>query len=389
MADPDNYTDPSTFLSHLQWNPQIEAYKFWPLVVDSTVIVQHISSVIIFVCCFVGIYRGRIPPISVVGWSSTCTFVCWLLWDAWNSHDERVKRAGIQSQPTPLAGLPRDTDLNTDHEIGSSMHAGSRDPDISMIVPEETLSRGSSPIPNATSNTQSSLDPSTTINVPEDNISASLLSIRQQRQFATAKSALLIYSALLGLSPVLKSLTISTTSDSIWALSVWLILMNVLFYDYGGEGSDYADSDVASTRYPSSLSTNAALMASTVLASRLKTTTHVFSLTLFSIQVFGLFPVFRRHIKQRSRLLHVSLTILLILAAGSGLGLVLDDHGLEQHTWSLISSWRSALTGAILWSLINIAAMGGCSWWLISLQKYKNVVIGPWDPAKPIVRGRR
>ena len=381
MPDPDNYTDPSTFLSHLQWNPHIEAYKFWPLVVDSTVIVQHISSVVIFVCCFVGIYRGRVPPISVVGWSSTCTFVCWLLWDAWNGHDERIKRVGIQSQSTPLAGLPKDVDLNADNEEGSSIHVESRDPDTSMSVPEGNLSRNSLP-------TRSSIDTSTTINVPEDNTSTSLLSIRQQRHFETVKSALLIYSALLGLSPVLKSLTISTTSDSIWALSTWLILMNILFYDYGGEGSDHTDSDMAGARYQSSLSTNAALMASTVLASRLKTTTHVFSLTLFAIQVFGLFPVFRQHIKQRSRLFHVALTILLVLAAGSGLGLVLDDQGPEQHTWSLITSWRSALTGAILWSFINVAAMGGCSWWLINLQKYKNVVIGPWDPAKPIVRGR-
>jgi hypothetical protein len=36
------------------------------------------------------------------------------------------------------------------------------------------------------------------------------------------------------LSPILKSLTRSTTSDSIWALSTWLLLMNVAFFDYSG-----------------------------------------------------------------------------------------------------------------------------------------------------------
>jgi phosphatidylinositol glycan class C protein len=55
-----------------------------------------------------------------------------------------------------------------------------------------------------------------------------------RQRLATAKSAALIYSALLGLSPILKSLTRSTTSDSIWALSTWLLLINVAFFDYSG-----------------------------------------------------------------------------------------------------------------------------------------------------------
>lgn len=63
---------------------------------------------------------------------------------------------------------------------------------------------------------------------------ASPFSPRNQQRFATAKSAILIYCALLGLSPILKSLTKSTTSDSIWALSCWLMCINVFFFDYGG-----------------------------------------------------------------------------------------------------------------------------------------------------------
>jgi Ca2+/Na+ antiporter len=55
-----------------------------------------------------------------------------------------------------------------------------------------------------------------------------------QQRLTTAKSAVLIYAALLGLSPILKSLTRSTTSDSIWALSTWLLLINVAFFDYSG-----------------------------------------------------------------------------------------------------------------------------------------------------------
>ncbi|KAI5789682.1 phosphatidylinositol N-acetylglucosaminyltransferase subunit C [Peziza echinospora] len=110
--------------------------------------------------------------------------------------------------------------------------------------------------------------------------------IEQQRlrRLRTAKSAILIYFTLLGLAPILRSLTKSISSDSIWAMASWLFVANCLSFDYG--------SDVSVT-FPASLSTNAAIMASVVLASRLPTTTHVFSLVLFSIEMFGLFPVFR------------------------------------------------------------------------------------------------
>ncbi|KAL7779160.1 hypothetical protein CFE70_008663 [Pyrenophora teres f. teres 0-1] len=83
-------------------------------------------------------------------------------------------------------------------------------------------------------------------NVPTSNTEESVpnapqaYSLRTQQRIATAKSAVLIYAALLGLSPILKSLTRSTTSDSIWALSTWLLMMNVAFFDYtGGTGAQY------------------------------------------------------------------------------------------------------------------------------------------------------
>lgn len=130
-------------------------------------------------------------------------------------------------------------------------------------------------------------------------------------------------------------------------------------------------------RFPASLSTNAALMASTVLASRLPSTTHVFSLTLFSIEVFGLFPVFRRHLRHRSWRGHLLLTIFLVIGAGGGVGVTVSGGG-----------WKAAGAGVVLGGLLTCLVMGGCSWWLIRLQKYKNVVIGPWDPARPVIRGR-
>ncbi len=135
---------------------------------------------------------------------------------------------------------------------------------------------------------------------------------------------------------------------------------------------------------PASLSTNAALMASTVLASRLPSTGQVFSLTLFSIEVFGLFPVFRRYAKQRTWRGHATLTTLLVLGAGGGVGLILGRGGDGEGIWDF--PWKSGLMGVGWGFLITGLAMGGCSWWLIGLQKYKNEIHGPWDPARPVIR---
>jgi phosphatidylinositol glycan class C protein len=128
-------------------------------------------------------------------------------------------------------------------------------------------------------------------------------------------------------------------------------------------------------RFPASLSTNAAVMASAVMASRLPSTTHVFSLTLFSIEVFGLFPVFRRQLRSISWRGHLRLTYFLVLSASGGMGVIISAGGLI-----------AAIVGTVLGSVLTFLVMGICSWWLIGLQKYKNEMYGPWDPARPIIR---
>lgn len=68
---------------------------------------------------------------------------------------------------------------------------------------------------------------------PPYNNQKTALSPRNRERLVTAKSAILIYCALLGLSPILKSLTESTSPDSIWAMSSWLIIINIFTFDYG------------------------------------------------------------------------------------------------------------------------------------------------------------
>ncbi|KAM3086995.1 glycosylphosphatidylinositol anchor biosynthesis [Clarireedia jacksonii] len=436
---PDNYTDQETFLEHLQRNPRLQLYDFWPLVADSTVIVQHVCSVIIFVVCFVGIRQEKLSPVSVAGWGSIATFLGWLLWDLWVGQEESTRMALPQPRPfmhdisttssTPNLHTPAPNALRNAHSMSTTSLQSSVSAPPPRLNSTTSLQSTSSAQPPSRLNSTTSLlseystqnqpphpptsttsllsNPSTQAQTHTARISSTFtphnspFSHRTSLRLSTAKSALLIYFTLLGLSPILKSLTLSTSSDSIWAMSFLLFTINIVFFDYAApsspssSSSDFTTTILSSTaattsasgssggnkNIPASLSTNAALMASTVLASRLPSTGQVFSLTLFSIEVFGLFPVFRRYTRIHSFRGHLILTLLLVLGAGGGVGLVLPGEGREA--WG----WKGGVLGMVAGVLITGLAMGGCSWWLIGLQKYKNEIHGPWDPARPVIRG--
>lgn len=94
------------------------------------------------------------------------------------------------------------------------------------------------------------------------------------------KSSLVITFAMLTLSPVLKSLSKTTASDSIWTLSFWLTIA------YVGSMSSNSKSQTLN------VSTNMLLAIVTVLASRLNSTTQVFCFLLICIQLNIILPNF-------------------------------------------------------------------------------------------------
>ncbi|KIX06213.1 uncharacterized protein Z518_04188 [Rhinocladiella mackenziei CBS 650.93] len=450
---PDNYTDTETFLDHLQRNPRLRPYDFWPLVADSAVIVQHVCSVAIFVCAYAGIYQDRLSPVAVVTCGTIATVAGWIVWDYWMGQEEAEEMAALLKVNRPSIdvddGSSTSSGASAKHTMNGNGHVnggpvgrgvGLKLSTANLAVRDgeqvfagkhgQSLSKSSfqsispidplgdypmEPFPDlrpTTSRPQVPQSPS--ISFSPTTLPTSI-SPRNQARLKTFKSACLIYFALLGLSPILKSLTRSTSSDSIWALATWLLIINIFFFDYGSlyippqprkpppplETSSAAPTNPSpahfnsfrSPPFPSSLSTNAALMASTVLASRLLTTTAVFSLTLFSIQVFGLFPVFRRHLRHKSFNLHLLLTFALVTMSTCSLGLILSKsythtYGDCGFCWGWI--WHVILRstiGFVVGGFSTAFIMGGCSWWLIGLQRYKNVVIGPWDPAKPVLAG--
>ncbi|EGY19887.1 phosphatidylinositol:UDP-GlcNAc transferase PIG-C [Verticillium dahliae VdLs.17] len=370
---PDNYTDQVTFLENLKRNPRLQPYDFWPLVADSTVILQHVCSVIIFVVCFSGILQKRVSPMAVVSWSSLASFVGWRLWEQWDADEND---AAIDPTPGSSTGLAASRPGAIGRRGGSMRHRPALPPPPPSLPPS---TRPSSAIPSATS----SVTNLSAQSHPRNSYSASATSLHSATSTSVPSSykpmqehTSTVSSTLLGLSPILMSLTLSTTSDSIYAMSFWLLAVNIFSFDYSTAPT------ASSPRTPASLSTNAALMASTVLASRLPSTGQVFSLTLFSIEVFGLFPVFRRSARHRSPAYHYALSALLVLGAGAGVAIVIGEPAPSFP-------WQRAVAGMVVSVLISALVMGGCSWWLIGLQKYKNEIYGPWDPARPVIMSRR
>jgi phosphatidylinositol N-acetylglucosaminyltransferase subunit C len=208
-ADPDNYTDPSTFLDHMKRNPRLQPYEFWRLVADSTIIIQQVCSVIIFVCCFTGIFQERISPVTVVSWGSAATIIGWVAWDIWVGREADLANGVWAIQDSRSESTE---DSTTNDGISASVARALLHPADSDALSDEYRPP--------------------TAEIYGDPLSS--LSPRNQQRLATIKSAVLIYCAVLGMSPILKSLTLSTTSDSIWAISFWLIIINMFFFDYGG-----------------------------------------------------------------------------------------------------------------------------------------------------------
>ncbi|TFK89972.1 phosphatidylinositol N-acetylglucosaminyltransferase [Polyporus arcularius HHB13444] len=188
---------------------------------------------------------------------------------------------------------------------------------------------------------------------------------RYTNRAKTLKASILVFLALMSLSPVLKTLTAATSSDSIWALSACLFILNALLADYTPMNPRSHQRE----RLTSVLSMNAAISSSVVLASRLSDDLSVFGLILFSVQSFALFPILRRRIQDTAKVLQVALTVLI-------------------STLSLALTYPLSNTAAYIYfacfTFVTFIAPAVLVW----AQRYKNEIRGTWDPAVPKVNRR-
>jgi len=177
----------------------------------------------------------------------------------------------------------------------------------------------------------------------------------------TMKSSILVFLALMAVTPILKTLTGATSSDSIWALSAILFILNMLLADYG-------DLEPKPHRLTSVLSMNAAISSGVVLASRLQSNLEVFALVLSSVLLFALFPLLHKKIQQRATvLIRTGATTLFAIA-------------------SILSLGQASKTAAVIAAAVLVFVTFLCPAVLVWAQRYKNEIRGPWDPAVPVVK---
>ncbi|KZP31329.1 phosphatidylinositol N-acetylglucosaminyltransferase [Athelia psychrophila] len=277
---PDNYIPEKYFLASLRKNPNFRPYTYWPLVLASCAITQHLASIYTFLGVFVFVKEQSLDPRLLVWITVGCFLGGYISWE-WLEY------------------------------------------------------RGD-----------------------KNNLANRILTGAQ-----TLKSSILVFLALLALSPVLKTLSAATSSDSIWALSAFLFVLNALLADYSPGTTTGQPRD----RLTSVLSMNAAMSSSVVLASRLSEDLAVFALMLFSVQVFALFPMLRQRLQVRLNtaiILQVLMTLFL-----SCICLCLAGQK---------STSAYTLSAATLFFVTFIAPAI-----LVWAQRYKNEIRGPWDVAVP------
>ncbi len=208
-------------------------------------------------------------------------------------------------------------------------------------------------------------------------------------------SYVLLGLVILAVSPLLKTLTEATTPDSIAALSTTLFLISFALADFR---ADLGPSDSIKLRrrasiasktsghddtpctvpeqppLPSTLSLNAALCASTVLASRLDSPLAVFSLVASAIFLFAFFPRWLKHHaanatrkKHKAAIWMILVTLVLLASSVSLL--------FRFSRTAVIANISMAVFLSIL-----------CPAWMQRAHTWKLSRRGPWDIGVPRLR---
>lgn len=95
------------------------------------------------------------------------------------------------------------------------------------------------------------------------------------------KSAVIFLVTGFAMSPILRTLTETISTDTIYAMVTLMMLAHLSFYDYG----------VNAAIVSKPISLNAAFFASVCLASRLSTSYHAFAFLISAIDIFVLFGI--------------------------------------------------------------------------------------------------
>jgi len=149
------------------------------------------------------------------------------------------------------------------------------------------------------------------------------------------------------LSPVLKTLTETISTDTIYATTTLMMCIHLVFFDYG----------VSAVIVSTSLSLNAALFGSICLCSRLPTAFHVFVFITISVQCFAVSPILLSPIKSS---INVLLSFVIV-------------------TFVLCLRVSLLISGLFVCTVVFINLM--CPYYFVKWHSFKDNIYGPWDEA--------
>ncbi|XP_068449110.1 phosphatidylinositol N-acetylglucosaminyltransferase subunit C [Clinocottus analis] len=173
----------------------------------------------------------------------------------------------------------------------------------------------------------------------------------RRTRLADLQSAAIFLSFTFGFSPVLKTLTESVSTDTVYAMSAVMLLAHLASFPY------------AQPSPPGSLSLNAALFASVCLASRLPGALHTFAMITCALLVFALWPCLLQRLRGNAPGRFAGVCVGVCVAGVVGLG----------------SQWPG---GAVLLALALGSVTLLCPLLLVRLQRHKDNIQGPWDEAE-------
>lgn len=149
------------------------------------------------------------------------------------------------------------------------------------------------------------------------------------------------------LSPVLKTLTDTISTDTIYATTTFMMVIHLIFFDYG----------VPAAIVSSSLSLNAAIFGSVCLASRLASSFQAFVLLTNAVECFVLLPILLSKVRGSVIVLTAMITI------------------------SVYALWTVSLIMMVMFVCVTLFVTVLCPFWFLRWQNYKENIYGPWDEA--------
>lgn len=147
-------------------------------------------------------------------------------------------------------------------------------------------------------------------------------------------------------SPMLHTLTNSISTDTIFTLTLFVLMLHLIFFDYG----------LPAFLVSKAISLNAAFFGSICLSSRLATSFHAFTMLVVSVEFFVLFPIFINRFWTPYLLLPISLVCSYLL-------------------------FNISTTALCLYLLMLVFINIACPYVFVYQQKYKKNIHGPWDEA--------